>query len=128
MFTELLLGQVTISGESQNFTIPPISDPDGDGYVVEASFFLRESLPSYIKFDGTTFMMDATIPNVGLYLITVRIKDSNRHPITSWYIFSWYIEEAPPLSDQTENGTDDDDPNNDLDTEEEEAEDSEEQR
>ena len=96
--------QKVTAGEYLKFRIPSIGDPDGDNAVAEAFIRRVNPLPSYIKFDGSTFTFKPKANNVGVHLLTLTLTDDHTNSLSSSYHFRLFVvEETKPKTDRAEN-------------------------
>ena len=93
-FDSVLVDQTVDITASKTYSLPPITDDDGDTVTWSATLSSGLPLPSFITISADTFVMTPTLfSDLGLYTVTVTLDDTI---ITADYTFKITVINLPP--------------------------------
>ena len=94
--------QTVKTGTTSKYSLPSISDPDGDGWSVSTNM---GSAASFIQYSSGTFTIAPTIANTGTFTISVTLTDNNPVPLSSQYSFTVTVTSSTTSKSSSSNST-----------------------
>ena len=81
-FVTDLAPQTVAPGTNLSYTLPDISDPDGDDWIIECNL---GTAIAFASFSVNTFHISPHSSDSGTYKIQIKLTDKNEYPKTQKY-------------------------------------------